>query len=147
MGVQKQTMQQITPTLFIGDMQDAMAATSSNFDVLIYLGQEIPMQLCFNCEPVCLHFPLIDGANGLTKIRHTVLLAYITLLSGNKTLVACRAGISRSVCLTASMYALSQRISFDEAYKHVKHVRPQAQPELNLLNEFRKTTGEVLCCI
>jgi protein-tyrosine phosphatase len=140
-------MQQITSNLFIGDMQDALIASKSNFDVLIYLGQKIPPQLC-NCTPVCLHIPIIDGENKYSKIRKVIFLTYISLLDNDRTLIACRAGISRSVCITTSAYALINKVSFEEAYEHIKQLRPQSQPECNLLYQVKKVTKELQkCCL
>ena len=137
-------MQQITEHLYIGDMQDTLSVSNDNsFDVLVYLGQEIPPKLCFNCTPTCLHIPIVDGENGLSKIRKVIFITYLALLNNDKILIACRAGISRSVCVTTSAYALINKMSFDEAYKYIKHVRPQSQPELHLLHDVRKITEEL----
>lgn len=141
-------MQQITPQLFQGNMEDALRNTcNSNVDIIIYLGQEIPTRLCFNCEPTCIHIPTNDGENKLSKLRDIVFLSYILSNNGKKILIACRAGISRSVLLTTSVFALHQKINFDEAYKQIKEKIPQSQPELHLLQEMKQVTEELLCCI
>lgn len=138
-------MQQITPQLFQGNMEDALnASCSSNIDIIIYLGEEVPIKLCFNCEPTCIHIPIIDGKNNLSKIRNLIFLSYIMSSNNKKILIACRAGISRSVLLTTSTFALHKKISFDEAYAQIKELIPQSQPELNLLQEMRQITEELL---
>ena len=140
-------MQQITDKLYQGDIKDALANTqSSNIDVIVYLGQELPTQLCFNCKSLCLHLPLIDGKNELTKIRKVIFIIYIASID-NKLLIACRGGISRSVLITSSIYALQNNISFDSAYWHIKELVPQAQPELNLFREIQQITEELRLCL
>jgi protein-tyrosine phosphatase len=140
-------MQQITDKLYQGNIEDALAnSDSANIDVILYLGQEIHPRLCFNCAPVCLHLPLNDGKNGLTKIRKTIFLVYMASLD-NRMLIACRAGISRSVLVTASIFALTNKMSFDEAYLHIKNTIPQSQPELNLMKEISLVTEELRCCL
>jgi protein-tyrosine phosphatase len=141
-------MQKITPKLYQGDVQDALVnSCSSDIDIIIYLGQEIPQKLCFNCRPTCIHIPMNDGKNGLTKIRDIIFPIYITSLNDKKILIACRAGISRSILITASLYALTKNISFDAAYWYIKEIAPQAQPELNLLREISQITEELRCSI
>ena len=141
------TMQQITDKLYQGDIKDALANTqSSNIDVIVYLGQELPTQLCFNCKIACFHLPIVDGKNGLTKIRKAIFIIYIASLD-NKLLIACRGGISRSVLITSSIYALQNNISFDSAYWHIKELAPQAQPELNLFREIQQITEELRLCL
>ena len=140
-------MQQITDKLYQGDIKDALANTqSSNIDVIVYLGLELPTQLCFNCKSLCLHLPLIDGKNDLSKIRKAIFIIYLTSLN-NKLLVACRGGISRSILITTSLYALTNNISFDSAYWHIKELAPQAQPELNLFREIQQITEELRLCL
>ena len=141
-------MRKITNNLYIGNREDTLTLLTKNesFDIIIYLGQEIPTKLCFNCKPTCIHIPLNDGKNGLSKIRNTLFLVYIASLN-KKILIACRAGISRSVSVTTAVYALTQKISFDEAYKQIKAIVPESQPELNLLKEVRQITEELKCCI
>ena len=140
-------MQQITDKLYQGDIKDALANTqSSNIDVIVYLGQELPTQLCFNCKSLCLHLPLVDGKNDLSKIRKAIFIIYLTSLN-NKLLVACRGGISRSILIVSSIYALQNNISFDSAYWHIKELAPQAQPELNLLREIQQITEELRRCL
>jgi len=139
-------MRQITPTLYLGNQDDALYQTNGNFDIIFYLGQESPTKLCFNCKPTCIHIPLNDGKNGLSKIRNILFTIYVASME-KKVLVACRAGISRSVSIVTAIYALTQKVDFDEAYKYVKTKAPQSQPELNLLKEVRQITEELKCCI
>ena len=140
-------MQQITPKLYQGDIKDALATTqSTNIDVLIYLGQEMPTQLCFNCKIACFHIPLNDGKNDMSKLRKTIFIIYLTSLN-NKLLIACLAGISRSILLATSIFALTKNISFDAAYWHIKEMVPQSQPELNLLRQIQQITEELRCCL
>ena len=140
-------MQQITDTIYLGDVNDALIAScSENFDIIIYLGQEIPTKLCFNCKPTCIHLPLIDGKNGQTKLRKVLFLTYMASLD-NRLLISCRAGLSRSVLITTAVYALAQKISFEKAYQHIKKLRPQSFPELNLFQEVKQTTEELACCL
>lgn len=141
-------MQQITPKLFQGDMEDALRSChESNIDVIIYLGQEIPSRLCFNCVPTCIHIPLNDGSNPLPKIRNAVFLMYILSNDNKKILVACRMGVSRSVLFATSIYALQTKTDFKIAYKEIKKRVPQGYPEYHLFNEVEKVTEELRCCL
>lgn len=141
-------MQRITDKIYIGDREDAISQASSGYvDLILYLGQEIPEKLCFKCTPTCVHLPLKDEPNGLLKIRKVLFLAYIASTLNEKMLIACRAGISRSVLVTASLYALTQKVSFNDAYQHLKRVRQQSYPELGLMREVRQVTEELRCCI
>jgi protein-tyrosine phosphatase len=140
-------MQQITDKLYQGDVNDAIINSSSaNIDIIIYLGQEIPEKLCFNCAPACFHLPLNDGKTELSKLRKIIFIIYIASLD-SKILIACRAGLSRSVLVTTAIFALTNKISFDATYHHIKKLIPQSQPELNLMKEIRQITEELKCCL
>lgn len=141
-------MQQITPKLYQGDMQDALRSSSkSNIDVIIYLGQEIPLQLCFNCAHAVIHMPMNDGKNDLSKLRNIIFLTYIISSDNKKILIACRAGISRSILITSSLFALQNKMGFDEAYENIKKLVPQSLPELHLFQEIKQITEEMSCYI
>jgi protein-tyrosine phosphatase len=140
-------MQQITEKLYQGDINDAVInSNNTNIDIIIYLGQEIPEKLCFNCTPACFHLPLNDGKNKLPKLRKIIFATYIASLE-NKLLITCRAGLSRSVLVATSIFALTNNISFDKAYWHIKEILPQSNPELNLFREIQQTTEELRCCL
>lgn len=141
-------LQKVTEKLFIGDMQDALRSSQQpDINIIIYLGQEIPKQLCFNCMPVCIHLPMNDGRNGLNRIRKILFTAYISTTFGEKVLVACRAGISRSVLVTSALYSMHKNIPFPEAYRYIKLIRQQSQPELNLFREIEQISEEIRCCL
>ena len=136
-------MQQITDKLYQGNIEDALKNTHDTpIDVIVYLGQDAPSQHYFNCEPACFHFPLNDGKNNLSKLRKVIFAIYIASID-NKLLIACRGGISRSVLITSSIYALQNNISFDSAYWHIKELAPKAQPELHLLYGISQITEEL----
>lgn len=137
-------MQQITGKLYIGDIHDALNNShDTTIDIIIYLGQEIPERLCFNCKPTCIHIPLIDGRNDPLKIKNVILITRSAIKNGNTILIACLGGISRSVLITTAVYALTNNICFDAAYWHIKEIVPQSQPELNLMQEICQVTEEL----
>lgn len=141
-------MQQITPKLFQGNMEDALQnLNNTKIDIIIYLGQQIPLKLCFNCQSTLIHIPLNDGKNSLSKLRNLLFLTYIISTNDKTILIACRAGISRSILLTTSIYALQKKIDFDKAYQQIKEQIPQSFPELHLLQEMKQITEELTCCL
>lgn len=139
-------MQQIMNNLYIGDIQDALNTCSKQEKIIIVsLVQDIPLKLCFNSIPSIIHIPLFDGKNELIKIK-TALQVICTLLEkNNKVLIACRAGLSRSVIITTAVYALQNKISFDEAYNYINKVYPQNFPEQELFQQTKKVTEELMC--
>lgn len=141
-------MHQITPKLFQGDVEDALRSSyRGGVDTIIYLGQEIPRKLCFNCIPTCVHIPLSDGKNPLPKIRTALFIMYILSNDNKRILIACRMGVSRSVLFTTSLFALQNGLDFKEAYKLIKTKIPQGYPESHLFNDVQKVTEELKCCL
>lgn len=141
-------MQQITNKLHVGNVEDALQTScNGDFDVIVYLGQEAPQKLFFNCTPLCVHIPLNDGQNGLFKIRKAIFTIYILSLDCKKILISCRAGISRSVSIATAIYALTRKAYFEESYNLIREKVPQAQPKLNLLKEVKQVTEELKCCL
>ena len=88
--------------LYHGNMQDVIKALKTKeVDVIVYLGQELPIKISYKSSLPIVHIPLNDGKNMSLKIDLALLnIAYLEL--DDKVLVACRAGISRSVAICAA---------------------------------------------
>lgn len=135
--------------IFIGNMKDVMNLKSENpnkISTVIYLGQVIPVQICFVKSPMCVHIPTKDGKNGPKKIKKIIYVIGALNLNGDKILIACRAGMSRSVIISTAIYAIKQKIPFDKAYQYIKTLYPQSLPESHFYEETKKVVEELSKC-
>ena len=133
-------MIKVCKNLYQGNETDAIeAASGKDIDVIVYIGQDLPDKLSYNCKPPVVHIPMVDGDNDELTI-HLALLNISYSVLDDKTLVACRAGISRSPLLVAAYLAVyeSDKYTFDKALNRVRKLNPTFQPEQNLLQAVRK---------
>lgn len=141
-------MIEIIKNLFLGNMQDAIRVSKTQeVDAIVYVGQELPDELAFHTLIPVVHIPLVDGVNDELRIHLALMnIGYLTL--EDKTLVACRAGLSRSPTLVVGFLSAylsydykpedEKAYTFDEAYKYVYKLVPKFQPEQNLLKTIKK---------
>ncbi|CAD6192912.1 unnamed protein product [Caenorhabditis auriculariae] len=57
--------------------------------------------------------------------------------NGNRVLIHCISGISRSVSVAVSYLMFSRRFSLDEALLQVRSIRPSASPNIGFLSQLR----------
>ena len=139
-------MIEISKNLYLGSQEDALRVSrTKEVDAIVYLGQELPTKLSFNSQIPVFHIPLKDGeGNFKLSITETLLLvSYLTL--EDKTLVACRAGLSRSSAIIAGciVFSNSGKYSFDKALSIVKSKAPAIMPELHLLADIKTVVEEL----
>lgn len=144
-------MQEINPSLFLGNVNDALFWAKNHEpepSIIFYLGQIVPDELCRSKNLTLVHLPLVDGVNNSHKILNIVGTIYhLTTHHTDSVLIACRAGLSRSVAVTTAVYALTENVSFDEAFDHMKSVCKDCLPEQSLLRQVRKVMEELRCCL
>lgn len=68
-----------------------------------------------------------------TMLQSAVDLLYLHLASGNKVLVHCQAGISRSATLIAAYFVKHQKMTFADSLIHLKQIRKCAFPNSGFL--------------
>ena len=110
--------------LYHGNMQDVIEVLKTKeVDVIVYLGQGLPKGIAYRSSLPIVHVPLNDGENIGLKIDLVLLnIAYLEL--DDKVLVACRAGLSRSVVICAAYLYIYQKENFPESYDEcLRHVR------------------------
>ena len=131
-------MNKITETVYQGDLKDALeACKTKTVGAIVYLGQVMPKKLSY-CELPIVHIPLNDGYNSEEKVE--IVLMNIAFLSQDlRILIACRAGLSRSVALVIGYLMSLKRMDFNRAYLFAKKNIPEAIPEPNLLKVVRET--------
>lgn len=144
-------MQHIADNLYLGNLEDVISWAKNpklEPNIIIYLGQRMPNGLCYNCHPTLIHIPLKDGKNGYSKIVDTIQIVYSIVKSYKiNIMIACRAGLSRSAIITASIFALIRKIDFDKAHEFVKLKCPQILPEQNLLVEAEYVVRRIKCSL
>ena len=146
------TLKKIVENLYVGDMESAIRACLGKLvDWIVYIGQELPRELSHNPQVPIIHIPIVDGADNIDKWQAAVvMISYCHIGDENgkkaKTLVACRAGISRSPMMV--VYHLLKcpflmnpnwnHCSFETAYNFVKERVPEMQPEQNIYNMIKE---------
>ena len=122
-------MDEIIPgQLYLGDIKDAL-------DPL--LGLEIDRAISVQTEYECIHkcadswnVPFFDGQHVDNKTIHrAVRLIHEGIQAGQKVLIHCAGGISRSPMITACYLVKSGRFpTFDSAMEHIAKCRPKIDP-------------------
>lgn len=131
---------EISPILFVGNYLNGAELALANprdFHAVLNVSTERPYAKrpgIAYCE-----VPFDDGAGipveAFTKCMDFLMFQYET---GNRTLVHCAAGVSRSVCTAAAFMHISEQMPFDAALSHIKKRRPIAQPHPNVMTSVRK---------
>jgi len=122
-------MDEIIPgTLYLGDIKDALDAN---------LGQSIDRAIAvcteYHCDHKCAdswNAPFPDGQSVDNMTIHRVVrLIHEGIEAGQRVLIHCAAGISRSPMITACYLYKSGRFpSYDAAFEHVGKCRPKIDP-------------------
>ena len=136
-------MIKIEENLYQGDIQDAIEASlTKTVDVIVYLGQELPKPLSHISQVSIVHLPLKDGHNEALKFEILLMnMGHLTV--DNKTMVACRAGISRSPSAIVAFLTAYKGWEFDTATEYVRRIIPQFQPEPHFLQDLKVVTEDL----
>ena len=133
-------MIKVCKNLYQGNLQDVETVVNGRqVKAIVYLGQDLPDKLSYNSNVPVVHIPMVDGDNDELTI-HLALLNISYLCLDDKTLVACRAGISRSPVIVAAYLSVYEyeNHNFDKALERIRKLNPTFQPEQNLLKVVRK---------
>lgn len=89
-------------------------------------------------------YPLNDGSNSQMRFNGAVYNVVRCVEKGQKVLVYCSAGISRSVAVASTALAEIEKTNFVEAFQKIKRKRTQSNPHPELRFHGRKYLGETI---
>jgi protein-tyrosine phosphatase len=121
-------MDAITDRLFVGTFADAESTVrlrNCSVDAVVSLTYHIP------CVPEVsvTRIPMVDGPqNDVQTFEQAVIETLKRLDKGDRVLVHCSAGASRSPAVAATALALHNQIGLETAFKQVKHCRDAVNP-------------------
>lgn len=114
-------MDWITDSIAIGDFTDVESAPAE-VDAILCLKQDCCDEENTNVDVFCL--PMVDGAgNDLRLVGHAVDFIDDVVSSGEKILVHCHAGRSRSVCVVARYFMIKHRLTSHQALSKIEEKR------------------------
>uniref|UniRef100_A0AC34GW90 Uncharacterized protein n=1 Tax=Panagrolaimus sp. ES5 TaxID=591445 RepID=A0AC34GW90_9BILA len=133
---------QILDFLFLGSQQDALnreVLKRNGITKIINLSEPgIKCESIPNNKNYFLHIPINDSYQA--KLLPHFDIAYEFLenakKNGEKVLVHCLAGISRSATLAIAYIMRTKRFTSDDAYKFVKALRPSISPNFNFMGQL-----------
>ncbi len=137
-------MDRIEPGLFLGDIYDASddaALRDADVDAVLSLSQGDP-ETPFPDALRVVRVPLIDGPRNEFEDFCDAADELRALLGSDRTVfVHCRAGVSRSVSVTAAALALRDDSPVDEAIDAVRDARSVANPHPALVEQAVRYVG------
>ncbi|MCI0638318.1 MAG: hypothetical protein L0Y72_25585 [Gemmataceae bacterium] len=123
-----------------GNLRDARAVLAAGIEAVVELADSEPLA-ALPRELIRLRVPLSDGGrNPAWLLRFAVKSVAALLRAGVPTLVACSAGMSRSVCIAAGALSLAESRLLDEALAAVVRFGP-ADVSPGLLAQVREALG------
>jgi len=105
---------EIIPSLFVGDLQDALEFEGTIISVLPDVPEIEP--------PQAIHMPLL--ADGVASLDRTAALIEEELALGHRVLVHCEEGCERAPLVVAWFLKTKRGKTLDEAYALLKSQRP-----------------------
>ncbi|HEY9156845.1 dual specificity protein phosphatase [Candidatus Binatus sp.] len=105
---------EIIPSLFVGDLQDALEFEGTIISVLPDVAEIEP--------PQAIHMPLL--ADGVASLDRTAALIEEELALGHRVLVHCEEGCERAPLVVAWFLKTKRGKTLDEAYALLKSRRP-----------------------
>ena len=124
-------MWQITGNLYVGRYRDTVNLTllrAHNIDAMLQLANRVEQP---GIE--VLYLDVEDGEPLPTeKLRQGVSFVRDQLAAGRRVLIACGAGISRSVTFTIAVLHEEEGISLLDAYHDIHSIHPDALPHYKL---------------
>jgi len=138
-------MIKIMKNLYVGNMEDAiLASQTKSVKVIIYVGQKIPTELSYSHNNITVvHIPLVDGENDELSIHLVLLNVAYLVLDDDKTLVACRQGMSRSptvIVAYLAVYGYNEKTKnrFQKAFTKIHKLIPNYTPVPELLKSVKE---------
>ena len=127
-------MSLIINNLYLGSKSDAFSTEFTNASIL-NCAKEVPK------SPYCkdyLHLPLDDVYEEQLSPYFTIANEFIEnqLQKGNKVLVHCHAGISRSATIVIMYLMVKYKLTLEKAYKYVKSRRSIVRPNSGFYAEL-----------
>ena len=121
-------MDAIADGLFVGTFNDAESTIrlrDCSVDAVVSLTHDIP---CVPGVPVT-RIPMVDGPqNDVQTFEQAVIETLELLDAGDRVLVHCSAGASRSPAVAATALALHNQIGLEAAFEQVKNCRDAVDP-------------------
>jgi len=108
---------EIIPSLFVGDLQDALEFEGTIISVLPDVPEREP--------PQAIHMPLL--ADGIASLDRTAALIEEELALGHRVLVHCEEGCERAPLVVAWFLKTKRGKTLDQAYALLKSRRPIIQ--------------------
>jgi len=105
---------EIIPSLFVGDLQDALEFEGTIISVLPDIPDSEP--------PQAIHMPFL--ADGIASLDRTAALIEEELALGHRVLVHCEEGCERAPLVVAWFLKTKRGQTLDEAYALLKSQRP-----------------------
>lgn len=128
-------MNEVTERVYIGDVDAAAAVDSDEFDSVITVAEpELPTTTAY--------YPLVDGDNEQSEFNNAVDAVRDALQDGDRVLVHCTLGISRSAGVLSAALAAERDLRYDEALNMIRSVRPSANPAHELTKLAKAYLGE-----
>lgn len=136
-------MSEIIPGLFLGGMEDAFNPLMSQGATVVNMAVEVPQTPYANRY---VHLPANDDPNEhLSRyFSYAILTIDEELGLGNKVLVHCFAGISRSAAIVIVYLMSKNRWPFSKAYEFVKSKRPIINPNFGFTVQLYAYGQDVL---
>jgi Dual specificity phosphatase, catalytic domain len=125
--------------VLLADASLAMAMAQAGADVLIDLrGETKPPRLPIQIE----HFPIEDLMPGQEALILAAAQRVRELVGEGRTVgIYCQAGVSRTSTV-AIAYQVLGGVPLQDALAHVRRIRPQAMPALELWHSLERLAGE-----
>jgi protein-tyrosine phosphatase len=136
-------MSEIISGLFLGGMEDAFNPVHSQGATVINVASEVPQ------TPYANRYVHISADDVPTErlsrfFTHAIEIIDNELAMGNKVLVHCFAGISRSATIVIAYLMWKNRWAFSKAYEYVKSKRPIVDPNFGFITQLYAYGQDVL---
>jgi hypothetical protein len=122
--------------LWLGDYEDSCYAYQNGINVVINVAHECDTPLISNNYRIYIHYRLKDNSHQDTSIIMKEIPNKLhTLVSeGNKILLHCRKGISRSVSCIMAYLIRYNNLKYEEAYQHMLSIKKNISPNFAFLD-------------
>lgn len=124
-------MDRVDSGLFVGTLEDAndlKLLRENGLSTIVSLTYEKPASDS-DMDIEVEHVPMMDGPQNDTELfQRAVTLTVSRLKKGDRVLVHCSAGASRSPSVAATEMAIYRGISLEEAFEQIRECRSQVDP-------------------
>ena len=136
-------MSVILPSLFLGDYNDALSVLKglTNVTAVLTVAKELPLHLLYPGAQHRVNYkyiPLEDSPQQDLLLNLQSAFAFIdsAMDAGQKVLVHCAAGVSRSASIVIAYLMLKHNITFQQAFTHVQKRRPIINPNPGFMRQL-----------